>query len=200
MAEPDAILPQIEWWNLLTRTAEIGWTRIAGREAIEAAAGRRVRALIEFAAARSPFYRRMWRGVAPTRVALRELPVVTRRDLMAHFDAWLTDRSVRCEDVTRFLRDRSHIGEPLAGKHLEWMNNGGTGEPGVYLHESLSRLVAEINAFRPAFLASYPSTLVMLADERLADTAPLPDPYSGKLGEVVVTQSAMASSTGEFHA
>lgn len=233
----DALVPPaFEWWNVLTQAAGIGWTRAVGRDAIAAAADRRLRALVEFTAAHSPYYRRAWRGVAPQRFALRELAPVTRRDLMAHFDDWLTDRSVRRDDVLRFLRDRSHIGEALAGRYLVWKSSGSTGEPGVYLQdraalavydallavqlqslelgsryawgtlaqggraalvaatgdhfasiaswqrvcrgspwpnarafsvaEPLPRLVRQLNEFAPAFLASYPTTLAMLAGEQ----------------------------------
>jgi phenylacetate-coenzyme A ligase PaaK-like adenylate-forming protein len=225
-------------WNVWPHAAGIWWTRQAGGDAVAAAGARRTSALIEFAGSHSPFYRDRWKGISLDRVSLRDLPVVTKHELMSRFDDWLTDRSVDYDTVARFLRDRSHIGEPLAGKYLVWKSSGSTGEPGVYLQdgealavydallamqlhsinvathyvwgmlaqggraalvaatgdhfasiaswqrvcrgapwpnarafsvaEPLLALVAQLNAFQPAFLASYPTTLVMLADEQRA--------------------------------
>lgn len=236
MAGTEVILPApLQWWNVLALAGETWWTRDAGREAIAAAAERRLQSLLEFAAARSPFYRKAWRGIVPGRTRLAQLPVVTRRELMARFEDWVTDRAVRRDDVLRFLRDRSRIGVPFAGQYLVWKSSGTSGEPGIYLQdrgalavydallavqirsaevagrcawgvlaqggraalvaatgdhfasiaswlyagrstpwsntralsvaEPLPRLVAQLNAFQPAFLASYPTTLSMLADE-----------------------------------
>jgi phenylacetate-coenzyme A ligase PaaK-like adenylate-forming protein len=228
----------LEWWNVCTRGSEMWWTREMGREAIAAAAARRTRGLIDFARAHSPFYRRIWAGFAAETGELRELPVVTKPQLMSHFDNWLTDRNVDLKLVTRFLRDRSHIGEPLAGKYLVWKSSGSSGEPGIYLQDPaalavydallgmqlgamelastyawgllgqggraalvaatgdhfasiaswervcrgmpwpsarafsvatpLPDLVSQLNEFQPAFLASYPTTLIILADEQRA--------------------------------
>ena len=238
MVEEDFLAPALDWWSVCAHAAQIVWTREAGSEAVARAAAQRTRDLIEFAAARSVFYRNHWRGIALDKASLAQLPVVTKRELMAHFDDWLTDRSVSYESVIEFQRDRSHVGEPLDGRYIVWKSSGSTGEPGVYVQdrmalavydallavqlrsgrlasryawglmagggraaliaatgdhfasiaswqrvcrgtpwpnarafsvaEPLPSLVDELNAFRPAFLASYPTTLVMLAEEQRA--------------------------------
>ena len=234
----DALPAPLEWWNTGVRTGETWWTRQQGHEAVAAACLGRTRELIAFAARHSPLYRRLWRGTAPERAALRQLPPVTKRELMAGFDDWLTDRSVTFEGVLDFLRDRSHIGEPLAGRYFVWKSSGSTGDPGVYLQDGealavydalltlqlrtgpiasrfawgvlaqggraalvaatgdhfasiaawqrvcrglpwptarafsvadpLPKLVAGLNAFAPAFLAAYPTTLAILGREKKA--------------------------------
>ena len=227
MADPDTGVLSIpaSWWQTWQYAAEIGTTR-------------RAKALVEFAGRHSPLYRERWRGIPLERASLDDLPVVTKRELMSGFDDWLTDRSIRYEDVARFLLDRSNIGELFAGKYAIWKSSGSTGEPGVYLHdaralaiydamlamelrstnlathyawgllaqggraalvaatgdhfasiaswqracrgparpntrafsvaEPLPELVAALNAFQPAYLASYATTLVMLANEQRA--------------------------------
>jgi phenylacetate-coenzyme A ligase PaaK-like adenylate-forming protein len=227
-----------DWMNVCTHAAEAWWTRESGAAAVAAAAERRTRALIEHAGTHSPFYRERWRGAALDRVRLQDLPVVTKPELMARFDDWLTDRDVDLAAVTRFLADRSRIGALLDGKYTVWKSSGSTGEPGIYLQdrealavydallavelqavdvaghfawgvlaqggraalvaatgdhfasiaswERVSRaspwrdarafavtdplpsLVDGLNAFQPAFLAGYPTTLALLADEQRA--------------------------------
>ena len=227
-----------EWLNVCSHAAEAWWNREGGSAAIAAAAERRTRALIEHAGAHSPFYRERWRGAALDAVALEDLPVVTRRELMGRFDDWLADRSVDRDAVTRFLADRSRIGALLDGKYAVWKSSGSTGEPGIYLQDldalavydallaielravdvashyawgmvaqggraalvaatgdhfasvaswervsratpwrdartfavtdPLPELVDGLNAFQPAFLAGYPTTLALLAREQRA--------------------------------
>ena len=228
--------PPLDWWNVWSRAAEIAATRDAGAQAVAGAASRRTKALIEFAAAHSVFYRQHWPQLPPEGISLDRLPVVTKRQLMANFDDWVTDRSLTRRAVEAQLRDRTRIGEPFDGGYVAWKSSGTTGEPGIYVQDSsaialydamlalelraldvashcawglfaqggraaliaatedhfasvaswrrvrraapwgearafsvarpLVALVEELNAFAPAFLASYPSTLLMLAEER----------------------------------
>src|SRR5215467_1145079 len=132
-----------DWWNVFLGAAEIAWTREAGRVAISAAALRRTKALIEFAGSHSPFYRDKWRGIALDHCDLNELPVVTKPELMSRCDDWITDRSIRREDVERFVRDRTHIGEPLAGKYLVWKSSGSSGVPAVFLQDHTALAVCD---------------------------------------------------------
>jgi len=191
--------------------------------------------MITFARAASPYYSDVWRGL-PDDVALRDLPAVTKHDLMARFDDWVTDRSLDRRAVDDFLGDRTRIGQFLRGRFLVWKSSGTTGEPGIFVqdraalavydallavqlqsspaaasfawgmftqggraalvsatgdhfasisswlracHDSpwakaralpvtapLPDLVAQLNEYQPAFLASYPTTLALLADEQ----------------------------------
>jgi phenylacetate-CoA ligase len=47
----------------------------------------------------------------------------------------LTDRSVDLAAVSRFLADRTHIGEQFLGKYIVWKSSGTTGEPGIYVQD-----------------------------------------------------------------
>ena len=100
----------LDWWSAFSRTCEIGLTRGAGRGAIAAIAARRAADLIRFARAHSPFYRDAWSGQPD--VALDKLPVVHKRDLMARFDDWVTDRSVdrRGVEVLSGAVEQEHAG------------------------------------------------------------------------------------------
>jgi phenylacetate-coenzyme A ligase PaaK-like adenylate-forming protein len=220
----------------LPRMADAWFTRAGGRTAIASARAARTGRLIRFARARSGYYRRAWSALPDRELALAELPVATKRDLMAHFDDWVTDPEVTCAGVEAFTADRTHIGERYLGRYVIWKSSGSTGEPGVYVQDEaalvtydalialqlalarlagsyawgvfarggraaliaatgdhfasiaswqrvcrgtpwpnarafsvmdpLPRLVAELNAYQPAFLASYPTMLALLAQEQ----------------------------------
>jgi phenylacetate-coenzyme A ligase PaaK-like adenylate-forming protein len=228
--------PQPDAWAWFARTAEVWWTRSAGRGAIDAAAAARTSGLIAFARERSPYYRRTWSALPQRELGLNELPVATKRDLMACFDEWATDPAVNRTDVDAFLADRTHIGERYLGRYIVWKSSGSTAEPGIFVEDEealatydaliavqlaarslgasygwgmlayggraaliaatgdhfasiaswqrvcrglpwpnarafsvldpLPRIVAALNAYRPAFVASYPTMLALLAEER----------------------------------
>src|SRR6185369_2229388 len=83
------------------------WQRNAPFLASTHAQSERLANLVAFARARSPFYRRTYAAL-PARVSdVEALPVVTKRELMASFDDWVTDPAVRKADVEAFLADRT---------------------------------------------------------------------------------------------
>ena len=234
----DLLSASLDWSRVMARAAEIVWTRSLGAEAVAAASTRRLTELARFARSRSPFYRAAWRSLPRRDLSLHELPVVTKRDLMAHFDDWATERTVTREAVNEFISDKRRIGERFLDRFLVWKSSGSTGEPGIFVHDDaalscydallavqlqtanaadaylwsvltqdrraalvtaiddhfasiaswqrarrampwshakafsvmdpLPKLVDKLNEYQPAFLASYPSTLALLADEKVA--------------------------------
>jgi phenylacetate-coenzyme A ligase PaaK-like adenylate-forming protein len=228
----------LSWWTWAGRMSEMWWTRTSGRDAIDSARGSRLTSLIAFARERSPFYRQHWSALPARDLALEELPVVTKRELMDNFDGWSTDRDVTRDRVDAFLADRAHIGARFRDRYMIWKSSGSTGEPGIFVQDELAlstydalvavqlahvrlagryaqgvitqgaraaliaalgdhfasiaswqrvcrgrpwpnarafsvmdpiaSIVAELNAYQPAFLASYPTMLAQLAEERAA--------------------------------
>lgn len=229
-------MASLDLWDRCASAAQLWWTRRGGADARELAA-RRLRELLRFARDASPFYRDRYRGL-PQDPPLESLPAVSRSELMARFDDWVTDPRVRLRELRAFLRDRGRVGEAFLDGCHAWTSSGTSGVEGVYIHdrralaiydalvaepllrepwsgdglarswaaggraalvsaiddhfasvvswerarrplawldarsfsvlEPLPRLVAALNDFRPAFLASYPSVLTLLADEALA--------------------------------
>jgi len=228
----------LAWWTWASRMSEIWWTRTSGRDAIDAARSTRLASLIAYTRERSPFYRDHWRALPQRALTLSELPVVTKRELMANFDGWSTDRDVTRDRVDAFLADRTHIGARFLDRYVVWKSSGSTGEPGIFVQDEFAlstydalvavqlaqarlagryahgvitqgaraaliaavgdhfasiaswqrvcrgrpwpnarafsvmdpvqTIVAELNAYQPAFLASYPTMLAQLAEERAA--------------------------------
>ena len=228
----------VAWWARAVRMAEIWWTRNAGPAAIDAARSSRCAQMIDFARTHSRFYRNAWHNLPQRGLTLADLPVVTKRELMASFDDWVTDPGVDRAGVEAFLADRANIGESYRGRYVIWKSSGTTGEPGIYVQdeealttydaligvqlqtvqiagryawgmlaqggraalisatgdhfasiaswqhvrrgspwsnsralsvmEPLPRQVSDLNAYQPAFLASYPTMLSQLAGEQAA--------------------------------
>jgi len=220
------------------RMTESWFTRAAGPAAIASVRAARTARLIRFARTHSSYYRSAWSALPRGELTLADLPVANKRDLMSHFDEWVTDSGVTRAGVEAFMADRGHIGERYLGRYLIWKSSGSTGEPGVYVQDEASLvtydalivlqlaaarltrqytwgvlarggraaliaatgdhfasiaswqrvcrgtpwpnarafsvmdplpdLVASLNAYQPAFLASYPTMLALLAQEQQA--------------------------------
>ena len=131
----ELVSSSIAYWESLSRMGEMWWTRTAGAEAIAAAGRSRFNALVRFARSESPFYRDAYRGLPEREIDPRELPVVTKPTLMAHFDDWVTDPEISLAGVTAFVADRGHIGERYLGRYVVWKSSGTTGEPGIYVED-----------------------------------------------------------------
>ena len=225
------------YWSCMSRAASMWWTR-RDVTAVEMARNERFRALIDFARSRSPYYARIYGGLPTFGLDPQQVPVMTKRTLMAHFDEWVTDPRVNLRAVLAFLEDKHTVGERYLDRYVVWKSSGTTGEPGIYVEDAealatydaliavqaglaglrpgygwsvlahggraalvvatddhfasialwqraarenpwaqargfsvmrpLPELVAMLNDFQPAFLASYPTTLSLLAEERAA--------------------------------
>ncbi|HEX8732026.1 MAG TPA: phenylacetate--CoA ligase family protein [Ktedonobacterales bacterium] len=125
-------------WRHYRVAVDIWW---AGRGAPEGLAARqreRLRALIAFARARSPYYRALYRDLPAEIEDLRALPVVTKPDLMARFDEWVTDPRVTRAGVEAFAANASLVGRRYLGRYVVWTTSGTTGKPGVFVQNPLA--------------------------------------------------------------
>ena len=107
-----------------------------GSTGVEERQERRLRDLVAFARTTSPYFRRRYAGL-PTGVAEpHRLPPVTKSDLMAHFDEWVTDPALTLDGLRRdFLADPDRVGERYLGRYHAMTTSGTTGEPAVLLHD-----------------------------------------------------------------
>ncbi len=95
----------------------------------------RLDALVTYARARSRYYRRLYRALPAGRVMLHELPAVTKPDLMASFDEWVTVPAVTGASVEAFIADPARIGTRYLGEYFVCTRSGTTGFPGVFVHD-----------------------------------------------------------------
>lgn len=88
-----------------------------------------LRKLREYAYVHSPFYREFHAGLQDR--PLHELPVLTKKMLMEHFDDLVTDRAVHLLDI------RAHMQQTPDAPYLNryWVNatSGSSGNPGIFL-------------------------------------------------------------------
>ena len=118
------------------RTAVDLWR--AQRESV-AGLGRRQEsrlvALLTRARAESPLYRRLYRGLPAGPVDLRDLPPVTKPELMGAFDDWVTDPALTRDGVEAFVADPSLLGVPYRGEYFVCTSSGTSGHPGLFVYD-----------------------------------------------------------------
>ena len=131
------MLPPFDPWLTSVVAADVVAATWAGSDdALETRRERRLRALLAAAAARSPMYRRLLGVRAPAQVALAELPIARKPDLMRRFDEWVADPVLRLDALRRFVADPARIGDAFAGRYLVWESSGSSGEPAVFVQDA----------------------------------------------------------------
>jgi len=97
--------------------------------------------LVTYARDHSPFYRKLYQNLPEDGFNLGDLLPVTKPQLMANFNDWVTDRAVTRAGVDDFIKDKSRVGQQYFGKYYVWTTSGTTGEPGIFLVDSRAQRV-----------------------------------------------------------
>ncbi|MFZ5479483.1 MAG: phenylacetate--CoA ligase family protein [Myxococcota bacterium] len=93
----------------------------------------RLAGMVAFARERSPFYRSLYADVPADVTDARSLPVTGKRQLMARFDDWATDREVTFERVRALVEDPARVGERFLGRYTVATTSGTTGTRGLFV-------------------------------------------------------------------
>lgn len=110
-----------------------------GADAITRRQQTRLARLVEFARTASPYYRTLYRDVPERVTDPRQLPWVGKRELMEHFDEWVTDPHLTLATLTaEVLGDVSRLGSLYRGQYLVVTSSGSSGEPAVLVHDRSS--------------------------------------------------------------
>ena len=123
-------------WKFLDTAWEEWLNSYSQYSVIAARQQARLADLIRFARTYSPLYRDLYSQLPPTVRNGRQLPIVTKPDLMAHFDDWVTDRAVIRAGVENFVADEKLIGRLYLGRYVVWATSGTSGHPGIFVHDS----------------------------------------------------------------
>lgn len=108
----------------------------------------RLAEMVNFARANSPYYHSLYRDL-PERIEDHTLlPVTNKKDLMAHFDDWATDREVTMEKARKFVDNPKLVGERFLGTHTLVTTSGTTGTRGIFLIDDRSLAVTNAIALR----------------------------------------------------
>lgn len=133
--------PPFDPWQATWIASDIAAASLATPAALALRQGQRLVRLLAAAARGSAFYRALLKRHDPTRVALQDLPVTHRAELMQHFDAWVTDPALRLDALRRFTADPQLIGTPYLGRYIVWESSGSGGEPGTFVQDLASMAV-----------------------------------------------------------
>ncbi len=108
----------------------------------------RLRELVRCAKANSPYYKKLYKNIGDD-FTLSDLPPVNKVDLMASFDDWISDQTVKLNDIQEFMHNLDNIGRKFRGKYLIFTTSGSTGNPLVALcDKTTSNMFGAINARR----------------------------------------------------
>ena len=102
----------------------------------------RLMELIQFARTCSPYYRELYRGLPDEIESIRQLPVTSKKQLMARFDDWVTDPRITLEKARKFINDPSLIGAPFLGEYHVAITSGTTGELGIFITDNTTTAVS----------------------------------------------------------
>src|SRR5947209_9833702 len=104
-------------------------------EQIRAVQEVRWRRLLRYAAGHSPFSRQRLAGLDLDCGRPADLPPLTKVEMMAHFDALVTDRRVRRADVEQFMADPANLGRFYLGRYAVCHTSGSQGQPALVVQE-----------------------------------------------------------------
>ena len=113
----------------------------AGLPAIQERQQERFKELVAFARKRSRYYTEKYRDLSAHIDDLRQLPPVSKPDLMAHFDDWVTDPAIKLTDVDVFVTDKSRIGESFLDRYLIFTTSGSSGAPAILIQDPSAQAV-----------------------------------------------------------
>jgi phenylacetate-CoA ligase len=111
---------------------------------------RRLRELVRTATERSAWYRARLAGVGIDRLdesTLADLPVLTKTELMEHFDDIVADRRLSLAQLEQHLRT-VETGSYLFGRYTAITSGGSTGQRGVFVYDWDSWAVFWLSCFR----------------------------------------------------
>jgi phenylacetate-CoA ligase len=97
----------------------------------------RLRELVRIATERSPWYRKRLSGVDIDRLdesALGELPVLSKTELMEHFDEIVTDSRLSLAALDQYLNG-TETGSYLLGRYTAITSGGSSGRRGVFVYD-----------------------------------------------------------------
>lgn len=110
---------------------------------------KRLNELVAFARDHSRFYAEKYRRLPETITDVRQLPPVTKPELMEHFDEVITDPAVRKADVKKHIADLDNLGKPFLGQYMVWTTSGTTGTPGIFLEDkNWEAVISAVNVLR----------------------------------------------------
>jgi phenylacetate-CoA ligase len=101
----------------------------------------RLKELVAFAREHSRYYAEKYSHLPALIEGLHQFPVVTKPELMARFEDWVTDPAIKRVDVEAFVADESKIGNTFLNRYLVFTTSGSSGTPAILIQDSLTQAV-----------------------------------------------------------
>jgi hypothetical protein len=111
------------------------------RDEIHALQEARWRRLLRYAHDHSSFYRERFHGLDLSRCRPADLAPLGKVEMMANFDALVTDRRIRRADVAQFIADPSNLGKSYLGRYAVCHTSGSEGQPALVVQERQDMLL-----------------------------------------------------------
>ena len=105
------------------RTAREGKQGIAQRQ------HERLQELVSYARTQSRYFAHVYQDVPEQVTDIKQLPVVTKAEMMNHFDDWVTDPAITKHDAEAFIANPSLIGHDYLDRYVICTTSGSTGIP-----------------------------------------------------------------------
>jgi len=161
--------PKIGIFKAMKLCADYSRMSVKKRDALR---DKRLRAVVAWAKANSPFYAELYKDTGDD-FSLADLPPVTKRQMMAHWDEWVTDSSLTLQKMYDFMQDTDNIGRKWQGRYMVVTTSGSTGEPLVAVYDDTTNsIMGGISAMRAyarkedlkAFMKQGKKTMGVFAD------------------------------------
>lgn len=120
------------------------------RESLEAKRLARFRRLAAHAKRHSPYYARVIaeNGIDPARCAPQDFPVLTKRDVIEHFDQIVTDRRITQKKLFQFLAASTDPLDLFEGRFHVIHTSGSSGEKGIFVYSQADWARGIVQALR----------------------------------------------------
>ena len=101
---------------------------------------KRLHEMVEWARKNSPYYAELYKNL-PENYSLTDLPTVNKRQLMEHWNDWITDRNLTLSEVEKFMENPNNIGRKIKNKYMIFTTSGSTGNPLVSIYDDTANNV-----------------------------------------------------------
>lgn len=109
---------------------------------------KRLESLVAYAKSNSPYFAEVYHNI-PEHFTLSDLPATNKRELMEHWNQWLTEREVSLSEIEQFLYNKDNIGRKWKNKYMVVTTSGSTGNPLIMLCDStVNNVIAAVSTER----------------------------------------------------